>query len=66
MYEIINKLTQRGLAVIVVSSELQELIGICDRIIVIREGRISGEFAKSDFNQDKIMRAASIYEEANT
>lgn len=60
MYEIINDMTAKGKAVIVVSSELTELIGICDRILVIREGRISGEFKREDFDQNAIMKASAL------
>jgi ABC-type sugar transport system ATPase subunit len=59
IYEIINQLTSDGMAVIVVSSELPELIGICDRIIVIRDGEISGEFNKESFDQNEILKAAT-------
>jgi ABC-type sugar transport system ATPase subunit len=59
IYEIINQLTAEGMAVIVVSSELPELIGICDRIIVIRDGEISGEFSRNSFDQNEILKAAT-------
>ncbi|TFH62106.1 MAG: sugar ABC transporter ATP-binding protein, partial [Candidatus Zixiibacteriota bacterium] len=45
MYLLINDLAARGKAIIVISSELPELLGICDRIMVMREGRIAGEIA---------------------
>lgn len=60
MYELINRMTSAGMAVILVSSELPELLGLCDRIIVIREGTISGEFKKEEFDQDAIMKAAAL------
>ncbi len=60
MYELINHMTSTGMAVILVSSELPELLGLCDRIIVIREGTISGEFKKEEFDQDAIMKAAAL------
>ena len=60
MYEIINRMTAEGKAVIVVSSELPELMGICDRILVIRAGRISGEFRKQEFDQNAIMKASAL------
>lgn len=60
MYELINRMTAVGMAVIVVSSELPELLGICDRIIVIREGEISGEFQREEFDQNEIMRVSTL------
>jgi len=43
IYRIIDELAQRGIGVIVISSELPEIIGVCDRVLVMREGRIAGE-----------------------
>lgn len=58
IYNIINSLAANGTAVIVVSSELLELLGICDRILVVNNGRISGEFDRENFSQDAIMQAS--------
>lgn len=58
IYNIINSLAAEGTAVIVVSSELLELLGICDRILVVNNGRISGEFDREHFSQDAIMQAS--------
>ena len=60
IYNLMNMLAKEGAGIIVVSSELLELIGICDRIIVIREGRISGELMRDEFDQDVIMKASVI------
>ncbi|HWQ77579.1 MAG TPA: sugar ABC transporter ATP-binding protein [Anaerovoracaceae bacterium] len=60
IYTLMNKLAKEGAGIIVVSSELLELIGICDRIIVIREGKISGELLRDEFDQDAIMKASVI------
>jgi ribose transport system ATP-binding protein len=60
IYSLINKLAAEGAGIIVISSELLELMGICDRIIVIRDGRISGELARDEFDQDAIMKASVI------
>ena len=57
IYCIINELADAGKSVIVISSELPELLGICDRICVMHEGAFVGEFAKSEATQEKIMRA---------
>ncbi|MDP3896878.1 MAG: ABC transporter ATP-binding protein, partial [Mesorhizobium sp.] len=57
IYTIINKLASEGKAILVISSEMPELLGICDRIYVMNEGRIVGEMAADDASQEKIMRA---------
>jgi D-xylose transport system ATP-binding protein len=58
VYELINRLTAEGKAVILVSSELPELMGLSDRIIMLTAGRIGGEFARADFSQEKLLAAA--------
>ncbi len=58
VYELINRLTTAGKAVILVSSELPELMGMSDRIIMLHEGKIGGEFARADFAQEKLLAAA--------
>jgi putative multiple sugar transport system ATP-binding protein len=56
IYCIINELADAGKAVIVISSEMPELIGICDRICVMNEGAFVGEFDRAEATQEKIMR----------
>ncbi|WP_421759127.1 multiple monosaccharide ABC transporter ATP-binding protein [Devosia sp.] len=57
IYTIIAQLAAEGKGIIVISSEMPELLGITDRIYVMNEGRIVGEMAASDASQEKIMRA---------
>jgi putative multiple sugar transport system ATP-binding protein len=57
IYTIINKLADEGKGILVISSEMPELLGICDRIYVLNEGRIVGELASHEASQEKIMRA---------
>ncbi|WP_192258871.1 multiple monosaccharide ABC transporter ATP-binding protein [Mesorhizobium caraganae] len=57
IYTIIARLASEGKAIIVISSEMPELLGITDRIYVMNEGRMVGEMAASDASQEKIMRA---------
>ena len=57
IYTIINKLAEEGKGILVISSEMPELLGICDRIYVLNEGRIVGELAGHEASQEKIMRA---------
>ncbi|MDR3361018.1 MAG: sugar ABC transporter ATP-binding protein [Bifidobacteriaceae bacterium] len=56
IYTIINKLADQGKAVLVISSELPELIGLCDRIYTLSEGRITGDVSRSDATQAHLMR----------
>ncbi|MEA5001961.1 MAG: sugar ABC transporter ATP-binding protein, partial [Christensenella sp.] len=56
IYQLINKLAQQGKAVVVVSSEMPELIGLSDRIVVMHEGKVTGEITnKEEIKQEKIM-----------
>ena len=57
IYTIINQLAAQGKAILVISSEMPELLGITDRVYVMNEGRMVGEMATSDASQEKIMRA---------
>jgi len=61
IYEVVRDLAARGTAFLVVSSELPELLGVCDRIYVLCEGRVSGEFQRSEFDQEAIMEAATRF-----
>jgi putative multiple sugar transport system ATP-binding protein len=56
IYCVINELAKAGKAVIVISSEMPEIIGTCDRLYVINGGEIAGEVAKEEFSQEKIMQ----------
>ena len=58
IYNLIGSMAKDGLAVMVISSEIQELMGICDRIYVMSDGEITGELAQKDFSQENIMRYA--------
>ena len=55
IYCIINDLVAAGKSVIMISSELPEILGMCDRIYVLNEGRIVGEFTQAEASQEKIM-----------
>ena len=56
IYGIINKLADEGHGVILISSELPEILGVCDRVYVMNEGRIVGEVAAKDATQEIIMK----------
>jgi len=59
IYQMLKNLAEEGKSIIVISSELPELMGICDRIIVMHEGSISGSVNKSEFSEDRIMQLAT-------
>lgn len=59
IYQLMNELTDRGVAILMVSSELPEILGMSDRVLVIHEGTISGELNKSDATQERIMTLAT-------
>ena len=56
IYGILNQLAADGKAVLFISSELPELIGVCDRIYVLSEGKLTGEIARADADQETLMR----------
>jgi putative multiple sugar transport system ATP-binding protein len=56
IYTVINSLAAQGKAIIVISSELPELLGLCDRIYTLNEGRLTGEVARVDATQETLMR----------
>ena len=59
IYKLINELVEQGRSVLMISSEMEELMGMSDRIIVLAEHEITGELNKDEFNADRIMSFAS-------
>ncbi|HZZ72441.1 MAG TPA: sugar ABC transporter ATP-binding protein [Pirellulales bacterium] len=59
IYRLMDTLCRQGLAIIVTSSELPELLTVCDRILVLCEGRLTGEFTRAEATEQKIMEAAT-------
>ena len=59
IYEIINKLAEEGISILLISSELPELITLSHRMIVMFEGRIKGQLEFEEFNQETILNFAS-------
>ena len=55
IYQLINQMVKSGKVIIMISSELPEVLGMCDRIIVMHEGKISGELMREEATQEKIM-----------
>lgn len=60
IYEIMNDLVRKGKIVIIISSELPELLGMSDRIYVMCEGRVTGELNREDASQEEIMKLATL------
>ena len=60
IYQMVHRLADRGTGVLVISSELEELIGICDRVLVMRHGTITGEFRRGGFDREKMLAAALV------
>jgi ABC-type sugar transport system ATPase subunit len=59
IYKLMNELCARGKAIIMISSDMEELLGMSDRIIVLCEGRQMGELQRNEFSQEKVLRLAS-------
>lgn len=59
IYELMNELAERGVAILMVSSDLSEIIGVSDRVLVVHEGKISGEAIEDQINEEKIMTLAT-------
>ncbi len=60
IYKLIFEMVEQGKGVILISSEMEELIGMSDRILVLSGGKITGELNRKDFNQEKILEYASM------
>ena len=54
-------LTEEGKGIIMVSSEMPELLGVCDRIMVMSNGKVAGILDRKDFSQEQIMRLCEKY-----
>ncbi len=59
IYKLMNELAKNGVAIIMISSELPEVLGMSDRILVMHEGRLTGELSRAEATQEKIMHLAT-------
>lgn len=59
IYELVNSLVESGKSVLMISSEMEEVMGMSDRIVVLQEGRVTGELARKEFSQEAIMGFAA-------
>ena len=62
IYKLMNDLVEKGKTILLISSEMEELMGMSDRILVLAEGKITGELTRDSFSQEKIMNYASNVE----
>jgi rhamnose transport system ATP-binding protein len=58
VYGALSELVQEGMAVLMISSELPEVLGMADRVLVMHEGRISADISRADASEERIMSAA--------
>jgi ribose transport system ATP-binding protein len=66
LYQLILDLADRGAGILLISSEIEELLGLCDRIIVMSQGEIRDELSRAEFNRERILRSALPPEESRT
>ena len=59
IYQLINTLSEQGLGIIVISSEMDEILGMSDRLLVMCEGKITGAIDKTEFSQELVLSYAS-------
>jgi ribose transport system ATP-binding protein len=60
IYQLIQQLAERGTGVLLISSEIEELLGMCDRLLVMRQGELTAEFTRAEFDRERIL-AASLH-----
>jgi len=65
IFKLMNKLLEQGVAILMISSELPEVLGMCDRILVMHEGKLAGELTREEATQEKIMQLATGYIKEN-
>jgi rhamnose transport system ATP-binding protein len=66
VHALMSKLASEGIAILMISSELPEVLGMSDRVIVMREGRMTGQFTRAEATQEKIISAATATLEVST
>ena len=59
IYTLMNKLVEQGMSIIMISSELPEILGMSDRLYVMSEGKIVGEMTQEEATQEKVMQLAA-------
>ena len=59
IYQIMTELARQGIAIVMISSELPELVGMCDRFIVLAEGQMKAELSRKDADEETFLRIAA-------
>ncbi|MCY1247295.1 Xylose import ATP-binding protein XylG [compost metagenome] len=59
IHRLLRDLARSGIGIVVISSELPELLGLCDRVLVVREGGIAGELGGAEMTEEAVIRLAS-------
>ena len=59
IYKLMNELVRKGVSILMISSELPEVLGMCDRILVMHEGRLAGELKRGEATQEAVMQIAT-------
>ena len=59
VHRLLSELAGRGVAVLMISSELPEVLGMADRVLVMHEGRLTGELSRAEADEEAVMRAAT-------
>jgi ABC-type sugar transport system ATPase subunit len=62
IYALISNLAREGTAILMASSELPEVLAMCDRVLVLHEGQLTAEFTRAEATQERIMEAATSFE----
>ena len=63
IYRIVDGLAREGKAILLISSELEEVLSMSDRVVVMRQGRVTAELSRADATQERVMAAATGVEE---
>lgn len=58
IYHLMNKLIERGAAILMVSSELPEILGMSDQVLVMKEGKVTGTLTRQNANQEEVLKLA--------
>ena len=59
IYHLVNRLVEAGIGVLLISSEIPEVLGMSDRILVMREGRLVGDFKRAETDEEKLLQYAA-------
>ena len=59
IYQLMNTLAEAGKAIIMISSDMEEILGMSDRIVVLHEGTVAGELHRDEFSQERVLQLAS-------